>query len=110
MQKHSTTGPVLSLTVAMHMPYSRYMDRHMDNHLNKHANEKSVAIQPAFLSVKAAEVYSGLSGWTLRREVYAGRLRAVKFGSRLLIPKQAIDEFMGQLPSAARPNGQTPTE
>jgi excisionase family DNA binding protein len=53
-----------------------------------------------YLGVEDAEAVTGISRWTWRRWAYDGRIESVKLGTRLLIPRRAIDNLVT---SATRP-------
>jgi hypothetical protein len=48
------------------------------------------AIEPEFLGVDEAEIMTGRSRWSWRKDAYAGRIASVKLGRRLLIPVSEI--------------------
>lgn len=43
-------------------------------------------------SIKEAAKYLGVSKRTVERELAQGRLKAVKFGSRVVVPRWALEE------------------
>ena len=49
---------------------------------------------PALLSVQACAVLMGLSRTTVFSLIHEGSLRSVKVGTRRLVPRVAIDEFV----------------
>jgi excisionase family DNA binding protein len=40
----------------------------------------------------------GISEWSVRRAIEAGPLPAVRFGSRVLVPRQALERAISELP------------
>jgi len=50
-----------------------------------------VSITPAFLNVKQASDYFGVTTWTIRRLISTGKLRSKLFGKRLLMKRADID-------------------
>lgn len=53
-------------------------------------------VEPQYLSVADAEIYSGISLWTWRAYAYAGKVASTKVGTRLLISKQEIDRILAE--------------
>lgn len=53
-------------------------------------------MQGTFLTIKEAAAYLKVSEWSIRFWIGAGRLRALKAGRRVLIPRQEIDDRMRQ--------------
>lgn len=51
-------------------------------------------LEKQYVSPDEAEVIYGPSKWTFRRYAYQGIFPSVKFGTRLLIPVKAIEDFM----------------
>ena len=49
---------------------------------------------PLLLTMQEAQRRLGLSMYTLKCEVYAGRLRSIKIGKRRLIPVVALSEYI----------------
>lgn len=48
----------------------------------------------AYLIPEAQKVLGGVSRSSVERAIRDGRLRAVKFGGRVLIPREAIEELL----------------
>ena len=48
-------------------------------------------------SVKEAAAALGVSEWMVREEIRIGRIDSVRFGARILIPRQALETTRGQL-------------
>ena len=44
-------------------------------------------------SVKEAAAALGVSEWMVREEIRVGRIDSVRFGARILIPRQALDRL-----------------
>ena len=53
-------------------------------------------VQPELLSVKDAEVMTGRSRWSWRRDAYVGRVASVKLGAKLLIPVSEIRRVISE--------------
>ena len=53
-------------------------------------------IEPELVSVQAAEVMTGRSRWSWRRDAYEGRVASVKLGARLLIPVSEIRRVIAE--------------
>jgi len=51
-------------------------------------------IEPEYFGVDEAEILTGRSRWSWRKDAYAGRIASVKLGRRLLIPRAEIDRVM----------------
>jgi len=58
------------------------------------------AIEPAFLRIKAAGEFLGLSAASIYRLIGFGKLRAVKAGGRTLLVMQSLRDYAASLPSA----------
>lgn len=43
-------------------------------------------VEPELVSVQSAEVMTGRSRWSWRRDAYEGKIASVKIGAKLLIP------------------------
>jgi hypothetical protein len=43
-------------------------------------------VEPELVSVQGAEVMTGRSRWSWRRDAYEGKIASVKLGAKLLIP------------------------
>lgn len=48
------------------------------------------AVETEYLSVAEAELMTGRSRWSWRRDAYSGKIASVKLGTRLLIPISEI--------------------
>ena len=48
-------------------------------------------------SVREAAEVMGLSEWLIKEEVAQGRIRCVRFGRRVVIPRWALDERLGMV-------------
>jgi hypothetical protein len=61
-------------------------------------------IEPEYLGVTDAEIMTGRSRWTWRRDCYTGRIASVKLRGRLLIPISEIRRVLaeGYRPAVAR--------
>ena len=46
-------------------------------------------------SVKEAAAALGVSEWMVREEIRVGRIDSVRFGARILIPRQALERLLG---------------
>jgi hypothetical protein len=53
-------------------------------------------IEPEYFGVDEAEILTGRSRWSWRKDAYSGRIASVKIGRRLLIPKREIDRVMSE--------------
>ena len=53
-------------------------------------------VEPELLSVQGAEVMTGRSRWSWRRDAYEGRIASVKLGSKLLIPVAEIRRVIAE--------------
>ena len=53
-------------------------------------------VQPEYVSVKTAEIMTGRSQWTWRRDAYEGRVASVKIGASLLLPVAEIRRVMAE--------------
>ena len=60
---------------------------------------KGAAMQRLAYSVAEAAELTGLSKRTIAREIKRGHLRAVRVSRRVVIPAQALREFVGDVPS-----------
>jgi hypothetical protein len=47
-------------------------------------------VEPELVSVQGAEVMTGRSRWSWRRDAYDGKISSVKLGAKLLIPISEI--------------------
>ena len=56
-------------------------------------------VEPEYIDVQDAEVMTGRSRWSWRRDAYTGRIASVKIGAKLLIPiaeiRRVIAEKLG---------------
>jgi hypothetical protein len=43
-------------------------------------------VEPELVSVQGAEIMTGRSRWSWRRDAYEGKIASVKLGAKLLIP------------------------
>jgi excisionase family DNA binding protein len=59
-------------------------------------------------SVREAAQALGISEWSVRRAIEAGRLPAVRFGSRIVIPRFALERTLMEL--ASRETGALQTQ
>lgn len=57
---------------------------------------RTKAVEPELLSVDEAEIISGRSRWSWRRDAYSGRISSVKLGRRLLIPVAEIRRLIAE--------------
>ena len=46
-------------------------------------------------SVKEVALLLGISEWSVREAIRCGRLGSIRVGTRILIPCQALDRFLG---------------
>jgi hypothetical protein len=53
-------------------------------------------VEPELMSVQAAEIMTGRSRWSWRRDAYEGRIASVKLGSKLLIPVAEIRRVIAE--------------
>jgi excisionase family DNA binding protein len=51
-------------------------------------------------SVDETSAATGLSPRSIRRAIWAGQLRALRSGRRVIVPAEAIPEFLASLASA----------
>lgn len=47
-------------------------------------------VEPELVSVQSAEVMTGRSRWSWRRDAYEGKIASVKIGAKLLIPVSEV--------------------
>jgi len=52
-----------------------------------------VSVTPAFLNLKQASDYFGITTWSIRRLIKTGKLRSKLFGKRLLVKRADIDSL-----------------
>jgi hypothetical protein len=57
---------------------------------------KQRIIEPEYLGVGEAEIMTGRSRWTWRRDAYLGKIASVKLGGRLLIPLSEIRRVLAE--------------
>jgi len=57
---------------------------------------KPKPVEREYVGVDDAEVLSGRSRWTWRRDAYEGKIASVKVGRRLLIPMSEIRRIMAE--------------
>ena len=53
-------------------------------------------VEPELVSVQGAEVMTGRSRWSWRRDAYEGRIASVKLGANLLIPVAEIRRVIAE--------------
>jgi hypothetical protein len=53
-------------------------------------------VEPELVSVQGAEIMTGRSRWSWRRDAYEGRVSSVKIGSRLLLPIAEIRRVIAE--------------
>jgi excisionase family DNA binding protein len=58
------------------------------------------SINPAYISIADAAIYTGESEWTVRDHIRQGHYRAKKSGRRVLVETASIDERLASLPDA----------
>jgi hypothetical protein len=54
------------------------------------------AVEPEYTTVQGAEVMTGRSRWSWRRDAYAGNISSVKLGTKLLIPIAEIRRVIAE--------------
>ena len=52
--------------------------------------------EPELISVQSAEMMTGRSRWSWRRDAYEGRIASVKLGAKLLIPIAEIRRVIAE--------------
>jgi hypothetical protein len=57
-------------------------------------------VEAEYLTVKAAADRYGVSQWCIRQDFYAGKLRAKRYGQRVLIEGASLKEHFANLPDA----------
>lgn len=57
-------------------------------------------LEPELVDVKGAEIITGRSRWSWRRDAYEGKIASVKLGAKLLIP---ISEIRRVIAEGTRP-------
>lgn len=55
---------------------------------------KQPGVEKTYLGYDDIRVYCGLSRWTIARAIRSGGLRAAKVGSRVLVARRDLDEFL----------------
>jgi hypothetical protein len=58
-------------------------------------------VEPEFITVKDAAKRYSLSAWSIRQNVYAGKLTAKRYGNRLLVEVASLRQLIANLPDAA---------
>jgi hypothetical protein len=53
-------------------------------------------LEPEFVDVKGAEIITGRSRWSWRRDAYEGKVASVKLGAKLLIPIAEIRRVIAE--------------
>ena len=53
-------------------------------------------VEPELVSVQSAEVMTGRSRWSWRRDVYEGMIASVKIGAKLLIPISEVRRVIAE--------------
>jgi hypothetical protein len=53
-------------------------------------------VEPELVSVQGAEVMTGRSRWSWRRDAYDGKIASVKLGAKLLIPISEIRRVVAE--------------
>jgi hypothetical protein len=53
-------------------------------------------IEPEYMGVDEAEIMTGRSRWSWRKDAYSGRIASVKVGRRLLIPVSEIRRILAE--------------
>ena len=53
-------------------------------------------VAPEYMSVNEAEVLTGRSRWSWRKDAYSGRVSSVKVGRRLLLPVSEIRRILAE--------------
>lgn len=53
-------------------------------------------VEPEYVGVQDAEVMTGRSRWSWRRDCYLGAVASVKIGRRLLIPMSEIRRLIAE--------------
>jgi hypothetical protein len=66
----------------------------------KQKKHVAARVEPEFVSAVEAEIMTGRSKWTWRKDANRGRIASVKLGRRLLIP---ISEIRRLLAEGVRP-------
>lgn len=58
-------------------------------------------IQPRLLNVRDAAAYLGATIWFVRTLAWEEKVKAVKFGNRLLFPREELDSFIERAKAGA---------
>lgn len=53
-------------------------------------------VETEYVSVQGAEVMTGRSRWSWRRDAYSGKIASVKLGAKLLIPIAEIRRVISE--------------
>jgi hypothetical protein len=53
-------------------------------------------VEPEYVSVQGAEIMTGRSRWSWRRDAYEGKISSVKLGVKLLIPIAEIRRVIAE--------------
>jgi len=53
-------------------------------------------VEPEYVSVQNAEMMTGRSRWSWRRDAYDGKIASVKLGAKLLIPIAEIRRVIAE--------------
>jgi hypothetical protein len=53
-------------------------------------------VEPELVDVKGAEIITGRSRWSWRRDAYEGKIASVKIGAKLLIPIAEIRRVIAE--------------
>jgi hypothetical protein len=53
-------------------------------------------VEPEYVSVQSAEIMTGRSRWSWRRDAYEGKIASVKLGAKLLLPVSEIRRVIAE--------------
>ena len=53
-------------------------------------------VEPELVSVQGAEIMTGRSRWSWRRDAYEGKIASVKIGAKLLIPVAEVRRIIAE--------------
>ena len=53
-------------------------------------------VEPELVSVQSAEIMTGRSRWSWRRDAYEGKIASVKIGAKLLIPISEVRRVIAE--------------
>lgn len=53
-------------------------------------------VEPELVSVQSAEIMTGRSRWSWRRDAYEGKIASVKLGAKLLIPISEVRRVIAE--------------